>query len=57
VNRSFTFTEAEPIHVEYSYKFSRGEIEELAENNGFEPVASYSDDSGRFLDSLWRVRK
>ena len=57
LNRSFYFQEFEPIHVEYSYKYLRSQIEEYALISGFDIVNHFSDAKGYFLNSLWRVRK
>ncbi|KTD52351.1 Histidine-specific methyltransferase EgtD [Legionella quinlivanii] len=57
LNRSFSFYEYEPIHVEYSYKYLIDQLEIFAENSGFEIVKNYMDSKGYFVDSLWRVRK
>ena len=57
LNRTFSFETAEPIHMEYSYKYYRRDIQALAENNGFEVVQNIEDSRGYFVDSIWRVKK
>lgn len=57
LNQSFHFHEFEPIHVEYSYKYLRSQIEEFALISGFEIVKNFSDSKGYFINSLWRIRK
>ncbi len=57
LRRSFEFDRAEPIHTEYSCKYSLRDIQDLAQDNGFELVTNLIDDRGWFADSLWRVVK
>jgi uncharacterized SAM-dependent methyltransferase len=57
VNHTFDFAPYEPIHTEYSYKFLIEDIEALARDTGFSIEAQWQDDKGRFVDSLWEVRK
>ena len=57
LKRTFEFDRAEPIHTEYSYKYSVRDIQELAQENGFELLTNLIDDRGWFADSIWRVRK
>jgi uncharacterized SAM-dependent methyltransferase len=47
------FTEGERIHTEDSYKYSPGEIDELAARSGFERVEHWSDAGGRFSLELF----
>ncbi len=54
-NRSFSFKKWEPIHTEYSFKYTDSDITKLAEETGFEITSNYTDSSKYFLDSLWRV--
>jgi uncharacterized SAM-dependent methyltransferase len=56
LRQSFDFLPWEPIHTEYSYKYLRTDIEDLATFTGFEILESYPDPQGWFVDSLWRVR-
>ena len=57
LQRTFEFDRAEPIHTEYSHKYSLREIQDLAHENGFELVTNLIDDRGWFTDSIWRVKK
>lgn len=57
LNRTFEFDRAEPIHTEYSYKYSLRDIQELAIENGFELIDNLIDSKGWFADSIWRVHK
>ncbi|MCC7110103.1 MAG: L-histidine N(alpha)-methyltransferase [Deltaproteobacteria bacterium] len=52
---SFHFADHEPLHLEFSYKFLRSDIEELAMAAGFTIEAQWLDERGWFVDSLWRV--
>ncbi len=45
----------EAVHTESSFKFTEKGIGALAREAGFEPVASFTDGRGWFLDALWRV--
>ena len=53
-NMEVGFREFEPIHLEYSFKYSANEIETLAEKTGFKFIKSYTDDKNYFIDSLWQ---
>jgi L-histidine N-alpha-methyltransferase len=55
--RFFSFEPWEPVHTEYSYKYSIGDIEQLARANGFQIRAHLSDEQGFFVDSIWQVDK
>lgn len=55
LDRSFEFAPWEPIHTESSYKFTKKEVDALAQKTGFEPVGNFTDDRGYFLNALWRV--
>lgn len=57
IEQSFAFDAWEPIHTEYSYKYLRSDIEQLARDTGFEVVVQFEDDKSYFVDSLWRVRR
>lgn len=52
-----TFTENEVIDMEVSQKFSKPEIENLAEKSGFTITGEINDSKGWFLDSIWKVNK
>jgi dimethylhistidine N-methyltransferase len=57
IRRSFQFKAWEPIHIEYSYKYSLFDVETLARETGFILEKSFFDSRGYFMDSLWRVNK
>ncbi len=56
-NGSYSFEAIEPIHVEYSHKYSLTQIDGLAHKTGFEVVENFSDARKYFVDTLWRVSK
>lgn len=56
LRQSFDFESWEPIHTEYSYKYLRADIQDLADFTGFEVVRDHTDPQDWFVDSLWRVR-
>lgn len=57
LEKTFQFGVGEGIHVENSYKYSTGEIEQLAAATGFVAENSFFDSRRYFTDSLWRVKK
>ena len=57
LERSFHFDAFEPIHLEYSFKFLKSDIEYLSQKTGFEVIAHFSDPKNYFSDSLWKVVK
>lgn len=57
LERSFHFDEYEPIHLEYSFKFLKNDINFLSKKTGFEVVDHFSDSNVHFVDSLWKVIK
>ena len=57
LGKTYCFEEKEPLHVEYSHKFSEEDIARLAARAGFEIVAQYYDTERLFVDSVWRVIK
>ena len=57
LERSFHFDAYEPIHLEYSFKFLKSDIDFLSKKTGYEVVAHFSDPKAYFADSLWRVVK
>jgi dimethylhistidine N-methyltransferase len=54
---SFEFKEWEVIHTEYSHKYSRAQISEMASQSGFDIEIQLYDSKQYFVDSVWRVRK
>jgi len=57
LNKSFSFKPYEAIHVEFSFKYLESEIDQLAIDTGYEPVAHYTDEKGYFVDAVFRVKK
>ncbi len=53
LNKKFSFKAFEPIHLEYSFKYSETEVIELAELTGFQVIENYFDSNKKFTDSLW----
>jgi len=54
---SFSFDAWEPLHTEYSYKYLRSDISQLAGETGFSVQGQFEDERGWFVDSLWRVER
>jgi L-histidine Nalpha-methyltransferase len=54
-NAVVDFAENEPIFMEISQKYSREEIDRLAAQSGFMPVAHFEDHKKWFVDSLWTI--
>lgn len=57
LDQSFAFDAWEPVHTEYSYKYLRTDVDDLAQSTGFEVVARFEDSRRYFVDALWRVIK
>ncbi len=57
LNRTFFFEENEPIHLEYSFKFSSTDIQYLAKETGCSVIKDYKDKDNYFTDSLWQIKK
>ena len=57
LGKEICFDEKEPLHIEYSHKFSEDDIAHLAENAGFRIVTQYYDSQRLFVDSIWQVVK
>jgi len=55
LNCSFDFKEYEPIHLEYSFKFTIDQIQKLADKAGFSVRSNFMDSRGFFVDSIWEV--
>jgi dimethylhistidine N-methyltransferase len=51
--QSFAFGKDEVIHMEISQKYSRSEIENMAQEAGFSVAASFTDSRDWFVDSIW----
>ena len=52
---SFYFTKNEPVFMEVSQKYDQAEINQMAADAGFEPIKSFYDSNGFFVDTLWKV--
>ena len=57
IGETFSFKAWEPIHTEYSYKYLRSDIVDLARRTGYKTVAEFSDSRGYFVDVIWEVEK
>lgn len=57
LEKEFTFNEFESIHLEYSFKYIKKDIDFLAKETGFEIIDNFTDKKGYFIDSLWKVKK
>jgi len=57
LERSFHFKAYEPIHLEYSFKFLKSDIDFLCKKTGFDIVRHFTDSNEYFIDSLWKVVK
>lgn len=57
LNKTFFFEAWEPIHMEYSHKYTLGDINRLAEEAGFSVVRNLTDSERTFVDSVWKVNK
>ena len=53
LNYTFEFKVAEPIHVEYSFKYSKEDIRNLCLKTGFKSVKNFYDSKNYFTDALW----
>ena len=56
-NKEFHFGFYEPIHLEFSVKFTVPEIEEFAENAGFKVKKTLYDSRKYYVDSIWEIVK
>jgi len=57
LGKSFEFDAIEPIHVEYSFKYSLTQINSMAQQTGFRVIENFSDSKRFFVDALWQVNK
>ncbi len=57
LKKKFQFKSFEPLHMEYSHKYSHRDIEFLAKETGFSIQDSFSDSKMYFTDFLFRVVK
>lgn len=52
---TISFDAFEPIHTEYSFKYSEHDIARLADTAGFKIIENFYDRKRQFVDSLWQV--
>ena len=57
LQRKFSFSAFDPIHLEYSFKFLPADIDYLCRQTGYTIVGNFTDPQERFIDSLWQVSK
>lgn len=57
LNLDIHFAHLEPLHLEYSFKYSESEVEKLAHHSGFSVVQNFYDDKHYFVNSLWQYMK
>ncbi len=53
LGETFTFDAWEPIHTESSFKFSRKEIQDMANRHGFREKSVFSDEADYYANALW----
>eukprot|EP00168_Porphyra_purpurea_P002848 TRINITY_DN1332_c0_g1_i7.p1 TRINITY_DN1332_c0_g1~~TRINITY_DN1332_c0_g1_i7.p1 ORF type:complete len:478 (-),score=164.39 TRINITY_DN1332_c0_g1_i7:279-1580(-) len=51
----FTLNAWEPIHTEYSHKYTEAQMGGLADIAGFSVVCNFTDAEGRYVDAVWSV--
>ena len=56
LNYTFEFKVSEPIHVEYSFKYSKEDISNLCFKTGFKSVKNFYDSKNYFTDALWSYK-
>ena len=54
LDKHFEFDVFEPIHLEFSFKYSISDIDKLAKNSNFKIIKNYTDSKKYFIDSLWK---
>lgn len=57
LERNFYFDAYEPIHLEFSFKFSHKDIKFLSEQTGYKVKHNFTDAKNYFVNSLWEVIK
>lgn len=55
-NMKVEFDTFEPIHTEYSFKYTEKMIDKMAYEAGYSVIKNYKDNRGFFTDSLWYAR-
>ncbi len=56
IDQTVHFDAFEPIHLEYSFKYLKTDIDDLCYYTGFHPIKHFTDDHERFVDSLWQIK-
>jgi len=56
-DQTFHFQQFEPMHLEYSHKFTSSGINKLAQRNGFSITQLFSDEKNYFTDALCQVQR
>ena len=54
-NKAFYFKAWEPIHTEYSFKYTDSDIRDFANQTGFVIEKNFYDSKKYFLQSVWKV--
>lgn len=54
LNKNFEFDTFEPIHLEFSFKYSKSDILDIAKSSNFKITKIYTDSKNYFIDSLWK---
>lgn len=57
LKKSFKFEAYEPLHLEYSFKYNKSDIETMCFDSGFKLMKHFTDKNKYFIDSLWQVVK
>lgn len=55
LEKNVDFDAFEPIHTEYSYKYSTDQMKQIAEKTGFRVIKNLSDAGKNFCNSIWEV--
>jgi L-histidine N-alpha-methyltransferase len=53
---TYSFRDNEPIHMEISRKYRIDQIEDLAQQTGFEVLEHFTDSKRYFVDTLWEKK-
>lgn len=56
LDQHFSFGAYEPVHTEYSFKFTTAKLEEMAASAGFSVTTHLFDNRNYFVNSIWQVR-
>lgn len=57
LGHTFQFEAWEPVHTEFSFKYTLPQINRLATGNGFQVLENLQDSRGSFCEALWQVKK